>query len=128
DLAGVLRKSATDIHDWRAGLIPEGGNGGFGGWLYENFWAKQHVGLGTAIKIGGSELNNIDKRIDEFETQVDAVVNAFNAAANTPDPSNLDASAHKLLEAFGYIGKTPQGTEFYKVPTQADLTGALQKN
>lgn len=126
-MAGVLRKSATEVHDWRAGIIPEGGNGGVTGWLYENFWAKQQVGLRTAVRVGSSELGDIDKRIDEFETQLQAVVDAFNTAANTPDPATLDPATHQLLEQSGFIGKAG-GTEFYKVPKAADLTGALQKN
>lgn len=127
-MAGVLRKSATEVHDWRAGVVPEGGNGGVTGWLYENFVAKQQVGLRTAVRVGSSELSDIDKRIDDFERQLQAVVDVFNAAADTSDPTALDPATHQLLEQSGYIGKTPSGTEYYRVPTQADLTGALQKN
>ena len=53
--------------------------GGVSGWLYENFVAKQKVGLGRASEIGGwgltgDSLEEIDRRIAFFQRDADAVV------------------------------------------------------
>jgi len=126
-MANVLRLSADQVYAWRAGQIPEGGAGGITGWLYENFWAKQKVGAGTAMRVKDLEKGGaIDKEIDAYTNEVDAAVKALNEMAKTPDPKDLSADSHRLLERLGFIAKA-DGKEAYRIPT-GDTAERLKRN
>jgi hypothetical protein len=125
-MANVVQRDVQEVLDWRARLIPEGGGGGVSGTAYEWFVAKQKVGLGMAIKMYSGEIDNADARIQKLVSESDAVVKAFQAAANTPNPKDLPADQHKLLETFGYIARQKDGSEVYQLP-KGDVTNRLQE-
>jgi hypothetical protein len=137
-LALAVRHEQTRINDWRAKRIPEGGEGGITGWLYENFVAKQKVGLGRASEIGDwgltkDSLEEIDRRIAIFQRDADAVVEAFSAAARTPNPRDLLQTEtgrrhHRLLERYGYIAKGKDGAQRYEIPTDARVSARLARD
>ena len=134
----AVRREQDRINAWRAARIPEGGEGGVTGWLYENFVAKQKVGLGRASEIGDwgltrDSLEQIDRRIARFQRDADAVVAAFGAAAQTPDPRDLLKTPegqrhHRLLEQHGYITRAADGAESYRIPTDARVSARLGRN
>jgi hypothetical protein len=127
-MASVLRSSADQVYAWRTGQLPEGGNGGITGWLYENFVAKQKVGVGTALRVKDLEKGGeIDKQIEAYTAEVDAAVAALNEMAKTPDPKDLSAANHRLLEGLGFISRTPDGKETYRIPS-GDTAARLQQN
>lgn len=131
-LALAVRREQDRINAWRAARIPEGGEGGVTGWLYENFVAKQKVGLGRASEIGGwgltgDSLEQIDRRIAIFQRDADAVVDAFGAAATTPNPKDLlhtpeGRAHHRLLDRYGYIARDADGNETYRIPNDARVS------
>ena len=132
-LAVAVRQEQDRINSWRVARIPEGGQGGVSGWLYENFVAKQKVGLGRASEIGGwgltrDSLEEIDRRIAIFQRDADAVVAAFAAAAQTPNPKDLPRAQHRLLEQYGYIARDAEGNETYKIPTDARVSQRIGRN
>ena len=143
-LALVVRNEQDRVNTARADYIPEGGDGGFTGWLYENFVAKQQIGLGKGmaigevgigpLSIGGSgeeSLEAVDRRIAAFNTEADVVADAFTAAAGGGGrpgltPAELDPEHYTLLKAFGYIGMGPDGQETYQIPRGSlQATGGL---
>jgi hypothetical protein len=125
-MANVLNLSANQIEAWRAGQLPEGGNGGVTGFLYENFVAKQKVGLGTALRVDDLEKGGaIDQAIAAYRADVDAAVAALNEMAQTPDPRSLTPETHRLLQSLGFIA-TVDGKQTYQIPT-GDPAQRLQR-
>ncbi|MCC7416370.1 MAG: hypothetical protein IT176_04450 [Acidobacteria bacterium] len=125
-MANVLSLSANQIEAWRAGQLPEGGEGGVTGWLYENFVAKQQTGLGTALRVEDLEAGGeIDRMLAAYRADVDAAVAALNEMARTPDPAELGEETHRLLESMGFISRT-DGRESYRIPT-GDTAQQLQR-
>lgn len=142
----AVRREQDRINGWRAARVPEGGEGGVSGWLYENFVAKQKVGLGRASEIGGwgltkDSLDEIDRRIAIFQRDADAVVAAFDAASRTPDPKDLlkphptdpaitaaNRRHHRLLERYGYITRNSDGSQTYRIPTDARVSARLGRD
>jgi hypothetical protein len=136
-MAHVIHQDVQEVLDWRAQLIAEGGEGGVPGWLYEQFVAKQKVGLGLALKIYSGEIGGVDEhgnpigvdqRIQKLADESEAVVKAFQAAARTQDPRQLPADQHELLLTFQYIAVRPDGTEYYTLPAQNATTARLRRD
>ena len=133
-----VRREQDRINAWRAARVPEGGEGGVDGWLYENFVAKQTVGLGRASEIGDwgltkDSLEQIDRRIAFFQRDADAVVAAFDAASRVSDPKDLlktveGSRQHRLLERYGYIARGSDGSQSFRIPTDARVSGRLARD
>lgn len=110
-----VRKQQAGVNEWRTEFVPDN---------------KFETGAGTAHIIAGNagemSLDAVDRRIGRYHREADAAVDAFSAAAATPDPADLSPEHHRLLKAYGYITGEP-GDERYEVPTGGPSLSGLKQ-
>lgn len=99
-------------------------------WLvdaYSQSW--YNTGLGTLIRAsdgaftGEAGFTEVQRRIRIFTREVDAIHDTFQRATKTEDPEDLSQDDQDLLSAFGYLGKSLDGSLEYKVPKEGNLRG-----
>ncbi len=99
-------------------------------WMVNAYGQDWHnTGLGTVIRandmIGTGEagFTEVTRRIGVFSKEVDAIHDTFQRATKTAEPEKLAQDDQDLLAAFGYIGKSLDGSLEYKVPKEGTIRG-----
>lgn len=136
-LAHAARLEEQKVHKWRTDFV-EGGKFSTGAYKAHQLshYKPPSEAHGKTLKekpgsdasgslfdfnwTGKNSLTNVDRRIESFSRDTDAVVDCFNAAAKNPDPRMLSEKHHLLLQSYGYIRRNPDGTETYQIPKPGD--------
>ena len=126
-LALAVRHQEAGVDKWRTDFVPK---------------SKFSTGAGDAHRIAGTagemSLDRVDKRIARYHREADAVVKAFEAAADLEskaargkiaraDPALLNPAQRQLLKAHGYITGTGKNQRF-TIPTGRQNLSGLKKD
>lgn len=126
-LALAVRHQETGVDKWRTDFVPKS--------KFSAGAADAHRIAGTA---GDMSLDKVDRRISRYHREADAVVKAFEAAADIEskaargkiaraDPSLLSPAHRRLLTAHGYIvGKGNK--QRFTIPTGRQNLSGLKKD
>lgn len=126
-LALSVRQQEVGVDKWRTDFVPK-----------SKFSAGAAAGHRIAGTAGDMSLDKVDKRISRYHREANAVVKAFEAAADLEskaargkiaraDPALLSEAQRRLLTAHGYItGKGRQ--QRFTVPTGQQNLSGLKKD
>ncbi|MEO0509959.1 MAG: hypothetical protein AAF065_08885, partial [Verrucomicrobiota bacterium] len=99
-------------------------------WLvnaYNQSW--YNTGLGTLLRANGAlgtgdaSFEEVERRVKEYLSEVDAVHDVLERATKEDDPEKLSEDDRHLLEAFGYVVKKVDTSYEYAVPKEANVRG-----